>query len=825
MAFATIRPLRSSLACSLAIIGLLAGPAPADTHHWDAGNGDWSVAGNWSPAAVPDSADDVFIGSLVAAENDFVSLDQTDTIASLSITDGMVLLTDGFTLLVNGDTVISGRNQIDIVIYPSRLRVSASGNSDDFDTNNLLVQNEAGIDMDGGILEVDNVLTVEAGSSINGSGVIDFGGTETRIYWNDGNLQAGVDGLVLNQNSTGRIDLDGNSGNGTVHVATSKIDDSAHATLDVNGDLLADSFSSTMTIGSDNVVTMNLSGEGWTADANSQLNFFGASNDPSTLAGSPVTVQGSVRALSTAVFNADATFGSTAAVEIGNNDQLQLNGTNVFDGASFAQDGVTTGGTITMNGDLTVSADTTIDLPTGVFDWDGDLAIHTTNVDAGVTFVINADVIDDDPVNDPYDSLTNIGVGATVTVNTTAAWRLKGVIDLSSSTLDGSGIDIVSLGEIRGNGNVSVATLDNSGAISAENGQTLTVEAAGANDLDGVTGNGTLNAQQGDLTIQGIITLAPFDGTANVGFFGVSRLFLMPTGGLNNTGDLNLDGGVYQAGLTQNGQMTVNFTSRIVSNALFDSAGTNSLSGNLELEGDSVVAAGAVFNGIGDVIVLSGSQLNGAHNAVMGVDVDNSGQVEPGTSLGLFQVTGFTNQVTGTLEIELESDGGVLGVDHDLLDVRGQADLLGGKLEVDYLNAFVPTAGDTFLVLRTLTGVNGTFDTLAQPLSDEISLGVIYDATTVTLATYYAADFDEDGDVDADDLVLWDAGYGLAGGAVHMDGDANGDMKVDGGDFLIWQLQLGLDIGGLGAASVPEPTTAALAVLLTLLAAPLGRRS
>lgn len=77
------------------------------------------------------------------------------------------------------------------------------------------------------------------------------------------------------------------------------------------------------------------------------------------------------------------------------------------------------------------------------------------------------------------------------------------------------------------------------------------------------------------------------------------------------------------------------------------------------------------------------------------------------------------------------------------------------------------------------------------------------------------ADFDEDGDVDEDDLLAWETGYGLSSSATHMDGDANGDGAVNGLDFLKWQEQYTGPLVPLSAlAQVPEPSSATLAVLL-----------
>ncbi len=53
-------------------------------------------------------------------------------------------------------------------------------------------------------------------------------------------------------------------------------------------------------------------------------------------------------------------------------------------------------------------------------------------------------------------------------------------------------------------------------------------------------------------------------------------------------------------------------------------------------------------------------------------------------------------------------------------------------------------------------------------------------------------DFDVDGDVDGEDFLRWQAGFGITTGATLGDGDANGDGAVDGGDFLIWQANFGI---------------------------------
>jgi hypothetical protein len=79
-----------------------------------------------------------------------------------------------------------------------------------------------------------------------------------------------------------------------------------------------------------------------------------------------------------------------------------------------------------------------------------------------------------------------------------------------------------------------------------------------------------------------------------------------------------------------------------------------------------------------------------------------------------------------------------------------------------------------------------------------------------------AADFEEDGDVDAADLERWKLHHGTSPSAAHSQGDADGDGDVDGGDFLVWQRQLSVaseDATAAGVA-VPEPAGATMAIVL-----------
>jgi hypothetical protein len=90
----------------------------------------------------------------------------------------------------------------------------------------------------------------------------------------------------------------------------------------------------------------------------------------------------------------------------------------------------------------------------------------------------------------------------------------------------------------------------------------------------------------------------------------------------------------------------------------------------------------------------------------------------------------------------------------------------------------------------------------------------------ITLVSY-TGDFNGDGKVDGLDFLVWQAGYpNRTGQATQWHGDGNGDGKVDGLDFLAWQAAY--RPGGAGAPA-PEPVGAAL-LALGALALPRGLR-
>ncbi len=85
---------------------------------------------------------------------------------------------------------------------------------------------------------------------------------------------------------------------------------------------------------------------------------------------------------------------------------------------------------------------------------------------------------------------------------------------------------------------------------------------------------------------------------------------------------------------------------------------------------------------------------------------------------------------------------------------------------------------------------------------------------TSTLFDTPSADFDQDGDVDGFDFLIWQGGNGTLVGATFADGDADGDGDVDNDDRLIFNSTFGTAPVLLSVtAAVPEPATVGLGVL------------
>jgi hypothetical protein len=195
-----------------------------------------------------------------------------------------------------------------------------------------------------------------------------------------------------------------------------------------------------------------------------------------------------------------------------------------------------------------------------------------------------------------------------------------------------------------------------------------------------------------------------------------------------------------------------------------------------------------------------------------GVVVNSGGLLTPGDGVGTLAIGEFTLDAGATLGLEI---GGVVQGTFDQLLVSNGA-TLAGLLDVSLVGGFEPQVGQSFDII-TAGILSGAFSSLDLPtLSPLLEWRIAYGESAVQLSVVsaaYTADFDQDGDVDGEDLARWQSGFGSPGAV--STGDSDQDLDVDGDDFLGWQRQLGSGVAA-SLQTVPEP--AALPMMLVGLA-------
>lgn len=95
---------------------------------------------------------------------------------------------------------------------------------------------------------------------------------------------------------------------------------------------------------------------------------------------------------------------------------------------------------------------------------------------------------------------------------------------------------------------------------------------------------------------------------------------------------------------------------------------------------------------------------------------------------------------------------------------------------------------------------------------DRPALATLTPFLAATPPSIVPGDYNADGEVDGNDLVVWRQQFGQAAANLAADGDASG--RVDGGDFLYWQRSLGLPSAASSGVATPEPSGATLSLLI-----------
>jgi len=148
-----------------------------------------------------------------------------------------------------------------------------------------------------------------------------------------------------------------------------------------------------------------------------------------------------------------------------------------------------------------------------------------------------------------------------------------------------------------------------------------------------------------------------------------------------------------------------------------------------------------------------------------------------------------------------------------------------GTLFADDLYASGSAGGVTlvyrFNVVADVDGINiliGPGSGLQPDGTNLASIAAIFSAISVTNIVPGEfdenADFDADSDVDGQDFLAWQRGFGGPGSLAA--GDANSDGAVDGSDLVVWESQYGMPVALFATiAAIPEPTTLGLLLIAT----------
>ncbi|WP_428308111.1 family 16 glycosylhydrolase [Lacipirellula sp.] len=246
-------------------------------------------------------------------------------------------------------------------------------------------------------------------------------------------------------------------------------------------------------------------------------------------------------------------------------------------------------------------------------------------------------------------------------------------------------------------------------------------------------------------------------------------------------------------------------------------------------QGATIVDAGTLevtgATGAGAVSVAAGATLGGTGQIAGPLTV--AGILAPGTTaeFAALHAGDASFAVGGELRIEINDLAAF-----DSLAATGMLTIAAdAKLKVAFApaSAYVPAAGDEFVIATAAGGVTGAFDQLELPSVTGLAWNLVAaeNSFTLKLTAAISADFNLDGVVDGADFLVWQRGASVASGGEPSDGDANGDGIVDGADLEVWRQQYGASGASADAAAtveIPEPSGAVLAVLALTTLSQLG---
>lgn len=263
--------------------------------------------------------------------------------------------------------------------------------------------------------------------------------------------------------------------------------------------------------------------------------------------------------------------------------------------------------------------------------------------------------------------------------------------------------------------------------------------------------------------------------------------------------------------------------------------GNNVIRGNVE----NGAPAGGGPTDLGGALVVTGGSTVTFEDGFLNRGIINLGA--DGSVVHMTVLGDFINDTGGIINFIL--GGGPTSSELGGIAVAGQTifgagSLVAASLSATGVTSLDPQPGDEFTLLRSAGGLTGTIPNfLIQPALSDPSWSWLVEfqngtdlVLRVTDIIAIGGDFDGNGIVDANDLLVWQANFGITMGANPAQGDANGDGAVNILDYYIWLDQVGgapVPVpGGLvaGMSAVPEPSTMLLSLVAGIVAAGAMRR-
>jgi T5SS/PEP-CTERM-associated repeat protein len=632
----------------------------------------------------------------------------------------------GTTLLEEGDLIVGGASTLN-----NTMNVSADGLAQI--EGNGIVGRDAGsngnitVDGTGSTLQIKD-LTI--GQSGTGTVTVQNSGTLTET----GDLI-----LAQNANSNGTLTVDGSGTTFSYTGGDIVVGSAGTGTVTVQNGALVDVSGTTVTLGDENTGNGTLVA----TDDNTQLNTgdltVGGSGmgaltvkDNATLISGPATIGDEANSTGTATITGEGSTWTTSDLTVGAGGTGEL---NIDDGGlvSASGDKLTLGDESTGDGTITLSNAGSALKFTGEID-DGEngkglFAVQggasltafsmnigdkgtgngTLNVDgSGTTMEVQQDFnvgeegtgalnVTDGAhfLNDADATLADLGGSGTAVIDSNSVWTIGGDLSVGHQGIGGLQVTAksfvsasnVTLGEIAGGGAGTgiISGSDSSESSTLEYDNILKVGDGGNGELDVDFGATVKDSGKGNQTDAGSLDIAVQTGSSG-------KVKVDGAGSSLSATNINVGGTATSAG----GTGSLSATNGGAINA--SGAVTVQAKGTVAIEANSSLTAA-------DGVTVNAGGLLGGGGTIHG-NVANSGTVAPGDPQTTTIDGNYTQTAGGFLMLTL---AGAKPGDYDRLEVKGDLTLdAGATLQLDFIDGFAPTIGETFNLvdygsLRSLT--------------------------------------------------------------------------------------------------------------------------